>query len=226
MLNFKGRHFEKIIILQSIRWYCAYGLSYRDIEELMAERGIHVDHSTINRWVMRYAPELEQKFRRKHKRSVGSSWRADETYIKIKGVWHYLYRAVDKSGATIDFLLTKKRNKAAALQFFKKSIKHCGLPKKVAIDKSPSNNKALKHIKVNLTQAKQFLIRQVKYLNNIVEQDHRFIKKRVRPTLGFKSFSSAQSTIAGIELHHMLRKNQHQSREKMTIFQQFYNLAA
>ena len=226
MLNFKGRHFEKIIILQSIRWYCAYGLSYRDIEELMAERGTRVDHSTLNRWVIRYAPELEQQFRRKHKKSVGSSWRADETYIKIKGVWHYLYRAVDKSGATVDFLLTKKRNMAAALKFFEKSIKHCGPPKKVFIDKSQSNYQALKQIKASFTQAKQFLIRQVKYLNNLVEQDHRFIKKRVRPTLGFKSFTSAQSTIAGIELHHMLRKKQHQSQEKITIFQQFYSLAA
>jgi transposase-like protein len=120
MISFKGRQFEKDIILQCVRWYVAYALSYRDLEEMMMmERGIPVDHSTIQRWVVKYSPLLEQEFK-KHKRPIGSSWRMDETYIKIKGQWRYLYRAVDKEGNTIDFLLTAKRDKKAALSFSKK----------------------------------------------------------------------------------------------------------
>ena len=109
MISFKGRHFKKTIILMAIRWYLAYALSYRDIEELMLERAVTVDHSTINRWIVKYSPRLEAEFSKQHKRKVGISWRMDETYVKIKGQWYYLYRAVDKSGATIDFMLSKKR---------------------------------------------------------------------------------------------------------------------
>ena len=117
MINFKWRHFQKALILLAIRWYLAYSLSYRDIEELMLERGVKVDHSTINRWVIKYAPLLEEAFRKSHKKSVNDSWRMDETYIKVKGVWHYLYRAVDKFGNTIDFMLSEKRDKPAAKAF-------------------------------------------------------------------------------------------------------------
>jgi putative transposase len=144
MLTFKWRHFKKDIILMAVRWYLAYSLSYREVEELMAERGVSVDHSTLNRWVVKYAPGLEAEFRKKHKKRVGSSWRMDETYVKIKGDWHYLYRAVDKSGNTIDFLLSKKRDKKAAKRFFAKAIGSHGLPEKVTIDKSGSNQSALK----------------------------------------------------------------------------------
>ena len=111
--SFKGRHFQQDMILQSVRWYLAYSLSYRDIEELMVERGFSVDHSTINRWVLHYSPQLEAAFRFKKKR-VGTRWRMDETYIKVKGQWAYYYRAVDKQGQTIDFLLTSKRDTKAA----------------------------------------------------------------------------------------------------------------
>ncbi|PIZ05244.1 MAG: IS6 family transposase [Gammaproteobacteria bacterium CG_4_10_14_0_8_um_filter_38_16] len=226
MISFKGRHFEKTIILMVIRWYLAYALSYRDVEELMLERGVKVDHSTVNRWVVKYSPKLERQFCNRHKKKVGSSWRMDETYILIKGVWHYLYRAVDKSGDTIDFLLTKNRDKSAAKRFFSKAIGYAGKPKFVTIDKSGSNNSALKSINKNLIKKNKIGIRQIKYLNNIVEQDHRFIKKLTNPMMGFKSFHSAHATLIEIELHHMLRKGQHRNADNMNIFEQFNLLAA
>src|ERR1700733_5067134 len=146
MIRFKGRHFIKDIILMAVRWYVSYSLSYRDIEELMLERGMSVDHSTLNRWVVYYSPLLEEEFRKNKKRKVGSSWRMDETYIKIKGVWHYLYRAVDKDGDTIDFMLSKKRDEPAVRAFFFKAIGSSVLPEKVTIDKSGANNAGLKAI--------------------------------------------------------------------------------
>ena len=232
MLDFKCRHFENTFILMSVRWYVAYPLSYRQIEEMMQERGVLVDHSTINRWVVKYAPELEKQFRKNHKRPTGSSWRMDETYIKIKGVWHYLYRAVDKTGNTIDFLLCKQRDKKSAKSFFKKALGSSGIPEKITIDKSGANKSALdainSELKKNTTNPSdepRILIRQIKYLNNIVEQDHRFIKKIVKPKLWFKEFNSAKATLAGIELHHMLKKGQYIHSKKMTVFEQFYALA-
>ena len=226
MISFKGRQFKKTIILMAIRWYLSYSLSYRNIEELMAERGVDVDHSTVNRWVINYSPKLEAKFSNAHKKTVGSSWRMYETYIKVKGIWCYLYRAVDKSGATIDFMLAKKRDKKAAKRFFNKAIGYSGMPDKITIDKSGSNNAALKSINEELTELDKIEIRQIKYLNNIVEQDHRFIKRITKPMMGFKSFQSACATLDGIELCHMLRKNQHSSAVNTPAFEQFYALAA
>lgn len=208
----------------AVRWYVAYNLSYRDIEELMAERGVNVDHSTINRWVIQYSPELLEAFKTK-KKSVNKSWRMDETYIKVKGEWNYLYRAVDKFGNTIDFSLTKNRNKKAARKFFKKAIKSHGVPEKITIDKSGANKAGIDSINIELPKDQQIEIRQIKYLNNIVEQDHRFIKEIVKPTKGFKSFTSAAATLSGIELHHMLKKSQHQ-KTNFPVFKQFYLLAA
>lgn len=146
MISFKGRHFEKIIILIAVRWYIAYSLSYRNIEEMLKERGISIGHATINRWVIKYSPQLEKEFRKKHKRSVGMSWRMDEIYVKNRGKWTYLYRAVDKQGNTIDFLLSAKRDRKAALRFFKKAIRSNGLPHTVTIDKSGANNAALESL--------------------------------------------------------------------------------
>ena len=139
MISFKGRHFEKTPILMSIRWYLAYALSYRDIEELMLERGVNVDHSTVNRWVVKYSPKLESQFCNHHKKKVGSSWRMDETYIKVKGKWKILYRAIDKAVNTVDFLLRANRDRKTVLRFFKKAIKSNGTPEKVNIDKSDAN---------------------------------------------------------------------------------------
>jgi putative transposase len=233
MINFKQRHFKQDVILMLVRWYVAYALSYRDIEELAAERGLKVDHSTINRWVIHYAPKLEETFRKRHKRPVGISWRMDETYIKVKGQWLYLYRAVDKEGQTVDFMLSEKRDEPAARAFFEKAIRSSGLPDKVTTDKSGANKAGIDTI--NLTLALLFMlggvfvqltVRQIKYLNNIVEQDHRFIKKLTKPMKGFKAFQSAEATLSGIELHHMLRKKQHKQSDVITIFDQFNEIAA
>ena len=217
----------------AVRWYLAYALSYRDIEGLMLERGVEVDHSTINRWVIKYVPLLEEKFRKKHKSGVGSSWRMDETYIKVKGDWHYLYRAVDKEGNTIDFMLSKKRDKKAATRFFEKAIGTHGVPEKVTIDKSGSNRSALNSINLIFSLLSimhgvfiNIFVRDIKYLNNIVEQDHRSIKRITKPMLGFKSFDAAQATLAGIELHHMLKKGQYKNAGNIAVFEQFYALAA
>src|SRR5262249_51031743 len=178
MIDFKGSHFEKEIIMWGVRWYVAYPLSYRQLEEMMQERGVSVDHATLNRWVIKYAPEVEKQFRR-HQRPVGRSWRLDETYVKIKGKWAYLYRSVDKKGQTIDFLLTPQRDRAAAEAFIHKAIRTQGLPGKITIDQSGSNTAAIKHY--NKIHPTSIAIRQCKYLNNIVEQDHRAVKRIVRP---------------------------------------------
>ena len=204
-INFKGAHFPPEVILMGIRWYVAYPLSTRHVEELMEERGVEVDHSTMNRWVIKYSPQLEEAFHRR-KRPVWVSWRMDETYIKVKGEWRYLYRAVDKQGQTIDFLLTEHRDKEAALRFLKKAIRRHGVPEKITIDGSDANEAAIKSY--NEAHGTTIAIRQVKYLNNIVEQDHRAVKRVTRPMLGFKAFEAAQGTLVGIELMHMIKKRQ------------------
>jgi putative transposase len=177
LIEFKGSHFERDVILWGVRWYVAYPISYRQLEEMMQDRGVEVDHSTLNRWVLKYVPLLEQEFRAR-KCPVGRSWRMDETYIRIKGVWTYLYRAVDKAGATVNFLLTAKRDRKAALRFLRKAFGQHGTPEKVTIDKSGANTAAIESS--NAKHKAGIEIRQVKYLNNIVEQDHRAIKRQVR----------------------------------------------
>ena len=225
MLATKGMRFPIDVILVCIRWYAAYPLSYRHLEEIMQERGVFVDHSSINRWAIRFLPLLEKVFRR-HKRPVGSSWRMDETYIKVKGVWKYLYRAVDKEGKTVDFLLTARRDKAAAMRFFDKAMKANGVPEKVTMDKSGANKAAMDGI--NQDRDMPIEVRQVKYLNNIVEQDHRAVKRVTKPMLGFKSFRTASAVLAGIELMHMIRKGQMSTEKGMglSFAKQFYVLAA
>ena len=222
MIEFKGSHFERDVILWGVRWYVAYPISYRQLEEMMDERGVEVDQSTLNRWVLKYVPLLETQFCAR-KRSVGSSWRLDETYVKVKGVWKYLYRAVDKAGATVDFLLTAKRDCKAALRFLRKAIRCNGTPKKITIDKSGANTAAIGSY--NTDHKAGIEIRQIKYLNNIVKQDHRAIKRQIRPMLGFKSFWSAAVTLAGVELMHMIRKGQLLLRGELCSAQQFYSLA-
>lgn len=158
MLSPKGMRFPLESILVYIRWYVAYPLSYRHLEEMMQERGVMVDHSTINRWAVRFLPLLEKVFR-KHKRAVSSSWRMDETYIKVKGVRKYLYRAVDKDGNTVDYLLTAKRDKAAARRFFEKAMRLHGLPEKIGMDKSGANKAAIDGINDGLEN--KIVVRQV-----------------------------------------------------------------
>ena len=222
MVEFKGSHFERDVILWGIRWYVAFPISYRQLEEMMEERGVAVDHATLNRWVLKYLPLLEREFWLRN-RSVGSSWRLDETYVRVKGTWKYLYRAVDKAGATVDFLLTAKRDRKAALRFLRRAIGHHGVPKKITIDKSGANTAAIE--KYNAEHDAGMEIHQVKHLNNIVEQDHRAIKRLARPMLGFKAFWSAAVTLAGIEIMHMIRKGQLRTAGKLRPAQQFYSLA-
>jgi putative transposase len=167
MISFKGAHFAREIILTCVRWYVAYPLSYRQLEEMLQERGVIVDHSTINRWVLKYSPQLEAAFHRR-KRPVWLSWRMDETYIRIRGHWRYLYRAVDKAGQTIDFLLTEQRDERAATCFLTKAIRRHGVPEKVTIDGSEANAAAIRSY--NQAHGTAIVIRQVKYLNNVVEQ--------------------------------------------------------
>src|SRR5262245_30625047 len=225
-ISFKGAHFPQDIILMGVRWYVAYPLSYRHVEELMEERGVPVDHATIQRWVVKYSPLLEEAFHRR-KCPVWVSWRMDETYIKVKGEWRYLYRAVDKQGQTIDFLLTEHRDTEAALQFLKKAIRRNGLPTTITIDGSDANEAAIK--RYNAEHGTAIAIRQVKYLNNVVEQDHRGVKRVTRPMLGFKSFTAAQGTIVGIEMMHIVKKRQlvvEEGDEGLTAAELFYSLAA
>jgi putative transposase len=210
----------------------AYSLSYRDTEELILKRGINIDHSTINRLVIHYAPLLEGEFRKNYKQNAGSSWRMDETYIKIKGMWHYLYRAVDKEGSTINFMLSKKHAEAAARDFFIKAIGP-GLPEKATIDKSGANHAALAIINLQLItlallecMLMQIHIRQIKYLNNIIEQCHRGIKRITKPMIGLKKFHSAEATLLRIELHRRLKKEQRIHSNNALLFVQFYALAA
>ncbi|MGF6935356.1 putative transposase [Paraburkholderia sp. UCT70] len=219
----KRLHYPLEIMLVCVRWYVAYPLSLRNLEEMMAERGIAVDHSTVHRWAIKLLPVLEKAFRR-CKRPVGKSWRVDETYIKVKGQWTYLYRAVDKAGNTVDFLLRARRDKEAARRYFEKAIDQNCVPETVTIDKSGANLAGL-HA-VNAERETPITIRQVKYLNNIVEQDHRAIKRRTRPMLGFKIFRCARILLSGIELMHMIAKGQMKDCGiGQTAAEQFYSLA-
>src|SRR5919108_4381429 len=225
-ISFKGAHFPPEVILMGVRWYVAYPLSTRHVEELMEERGVDVDHSTINRWTIKYSPLLEEAFHRR-KRPVWVSWRLDETYVKVKGQWRYFYRAVDKMGQTIDFLLTEERDEQAAKRFLTKAIRRHGVPETITIDGSAANAAAIK--RYNAEHGTAIAIRKVKYLNNLVEQDHREVKRITRPMLGFKAFDAAQSTLVGIELMYMIKKRQlvvEEGNEDLTAAELFYSLAA
>jgi transposase-like protein len=193
-----------------VRWYITYRLSYRDLVEMMAERGIQVAHSTILRWVARYVPEFEKRWSR-FSRPVGTSWRVDETYVSIKAKWHYLYRAVDKHGKTVDFLLRPDRGVAAAQAFFRKALAST-LPRvqrKVTLDGHRPSHRALWRLRLEHPCWRNVVVRTSKYLNNVIEQDHRAIKRRCASMAGFKTFAGAATTIAGIELAHRIRKRQY-----------------
>ncbi|USL45641.1 IS6 family transposase [Priestia megaterium] len=212
---FKWKHYQPDIILLTVRWYLRYNLSFRNVVEMMEERGLSMAHTTIMRWVHQYGPELDKRVRR-HLRPTNDSWRVDETYIKVKGQWMYLYRAVDSKGNTIDFYLSKTRDHKAAKCFFKKALRslHVSKPRVITVDKNPAYPIAIEELKKEKKMPVGIQIRQVKYLNNIVEQDHRFIKKRVRPMLGLKSFHTATSIISGIEAMHIIKKGQLASRNQ------------
>ena len=225
-LSFKEAHFPPDIMLMGVRWYVASPLRRRHVAELLLERGVHVDHSTITRWVVTYSPQLEEAFHRR-KRPVWLSWRLDEPYIPVKGQWYYLSRAVDKQGQPSDFLLPEHRDKEAARRFLQKAIRRNGLPETLTMDGSDAHEAAIKSD--NEAQGTHIAIRQVQYLNNIVAQDHRGVKRLTRPMLGFKAFDAAQATLVGIELMHMLKKRQlvvTEGREGLPAAALFSSLAA
>ncbi|MDX8355876.1 IS6 family transposase [Cognatiyoonia sp. IB215182] len=210
MISFKGAHFPKPVIMLAVYFYVRFGVSYRDLEEIMAERGVTADHATLNRWVVRYSPEVA-RIAQKRKAKTAVSWRMDETYVNVRGEWVYLFRAIDREGQTLDFMLSEKRDTKAAKAFFANALSHNGIPNRITIDKSRSNaagikeiNKIFKRLMIPVTID---TVRS-KYLNNMIEQDHRFIKRLTRPMLGFKSFASAAATLAGIEVAHVIRKCQ------------------
>src|SRR5436305_7317853 len=206
---FKGRHFEPEIIILCVRRYLRFSLSYRNLEELMAERNLAVDHVTVWRWVQRYAPELDRRCRREL-RMTNRSWRVDETYVRVAGKWTYLYRAVDSGGDTIDFLLSPKRDAVAAKRFFQKALRAPGHPRPrvINVDGNASYPKVIAELKRNGDLGRRCRCRPVRYLNNIVEQDHRAIKRRVRASQGFRAFHSAWRAIQGMETVNMIRKGQ------------------
>src|SRR6202051_295855 len=205
---FKGRHFDREIIVLCVRWYLRYKLSFRDLVEMMAERGLSLAHTTIMRWIQRYVPEFERRWNR-FTRPAGLSWRVDETYVKIKGRWIYLYRAVDKEGKTVDFLLRAKRDVAAAKAFFRRAFSSQGrLPHKITLDGYQASHRAAKEALDEHPEGNQCEIRSSKYLNNRIEQDNVSVNLRLWPILGLKHFRRAATTIAGIELMHRIRKGQ------------------
>ena len=212
---YRKRWFDAEIIVLCVRWYISYRLTYRDLVEMMAERGVSVVHTTILRWTLRFVPEFEKRWDR-FRRRVGGSWRTDETYISIRGQWHYLYRAVDQYGQTIDFLLRRDRGIAAAQAFFRKALDSNGdrFPRTVTLDGHVPSRSALWKLRREHIKWRHVRVRTCKYLNNIVEQDHRGIKARCGPLKGFKSFVTAAVTLAGFELAHRIRKRQFNFRRR------------
>ncbi|HLN00449.1 MAG TPA: IS6 family transposase, partial [Bryobacteraceae bacterium] len=195
---FRGRHFQDEIIVLCLRWYLRYSLSYRDLEEIMAERGLSLDHSTIARWVLRYAPILSQRIRGEM-RKPGRSWRVDETYVRIAGRWTYLYRAVDSEGNTIDFMLSPNRDLTAAKHFLQLALWRTRevRPRVINVDGHPAYARAIAELKSSGELGQRCRCRPSPYLNNMIEQDHRFIKKRIVASLGFRSVEGALRTVAG-----------------------------
>jgi transposase-like protein len=205
---YRRRRFQVEDIVQCVRWYVTYRLSYRDLVAMMAERGVIVSHTTILRWVLRYVPEFERRWAR-YGRPVHSSWRVDETAVPVRGGRHYLYRAVDKYGKTVESLLCADRSMFAAESFFRKSVaRQRSWPRKINLDGNAASHRALRLLRKQDPRWRSVIVRSRRYLNNIVEQDHRAIKRRCAPMQGLKSFRTASITLAGVELAHRIRKRQ------------------
>src|SRR5271154_1607477 len=213
---FKWRQTAPEVILCAVRWYLRYSLSLRDVEELLTERGLKADHTTIWRWVQRYGPELEQRLRQQL-RPTNKSWRVDETYIRVQGRWCYLYRAIDSTGATIDFLLSALRDAAAAKRLFRQALRDSSHPQPRVIntDQARLYGAAIAGLKAEGTLRQRCRHRPVQYLNNILEQDHRAIKRRVKAKQGFREFQAAGRTIKGYEAMHMSARGRHAGSSTM-----------
>ena len=206
---FRYRRHEDAIIVLGVRWYIAWRLSLRDLVEMLADRGLEVFPSPIWRWVQRFVPEFEKRWDRLRK-PVGTSWRVDETYVQIRGRWCYLYRAVDKYGKTVDFLLRRDRGISAAQAFFRKALDSTlpRVPRKVTLDGHVPSRRALWLLRREHPCWRNVKVRTNQYLNNLVEQDHRAVKRRYSAMHGLKSFGASSITLAGVELAHRIRKRQ------------------
>ena len=206
---FLGRWFDDEIVLLCVRWYVSYKLSYRDLVEMMADRGLPISHTTIMRWVVRYAEEFEKKWRA-YKKPVGGSWRVDELFVKVKKQWKYLYRAVDQQGRTVHFFFSATRGVPAAKAFFRKAVRNNGDPHSITLDGHEPSHRAVARLQMCGDLPRFGLrVRCSQYLNNIVEQDHRRIRQRLRPMLQFQRFHHARRVVAGIELAAQIRKDQY-----------------
>ena len=204
---FKGRHFDREIVVLCVRWYVSFKLRFRDLVAMMSERGIGMAHTTILRWGQHYAPEFEKRWKR-FARAVGGSWRMDETYVKVGGEWVYLYRAVDQAGPTVDFYVSQNRDVNAAKGFLRSAMKHTRIPTKITLDAYAASHRAVRERKEGGELPRRVRVRSSQYLNNLIEQDHRRVKQRIRPRLGFKRFDNAVITIGGIELAEKIKKGQ------------------
>ena len=204
---FKGRQYPGEVIVTAVRWYLRYPLAYEHVSERLAERGLPVDASCVWRWVQAYAPEINKRCR-PYLKSTNKSYRVDEAYSKVKGQEKHLYRAVDSTGQTIDFLLTAKRDKAAAKRFVHKVFRSPAnpIPRVINVDKNPAYPAVIKVLKHEGTLPRRVRLRQCKFLHNVVEQDHRFVKKRVWLAKGYGSFPRARRTLEGIETMHRIRQ--------------------
>lgn len=231
---FNGRHFDRSVVLLCLRRYLAYNLSLRDLEEIMAERGIHIDHSTIHRWIVHFAPLLRERFNRR-KRLVTGKWHVDETDVRVRGRWMYLYRAFDSADETVEFFFSEKRNLPAAKLFIRNAPKRHGRPNNIVIDGSQMNREAIiawdgesRLRDQSQRLLKPIRIRQSQYPNNPIEQDHRRVKRRIRSMLGFKSITCATMILCGIEMLHMVRKRQasYTLNRTPSLIEQFEILAA
>src|ERR671914_1071285 len=205
----RGFRFPAEVILWAVRWYLSFPISYRDLERMLADRGVEVDHVTLYRWVQRFAPELEQRVRR-HLRPCRGPWHVDETFVRVGGGWRYLYRAVDGTGQTIDFLLSAKRDKRAAKRFFRQALARGNTRhlRTVVTDRLKSYPGAIRELKRDGEMWRFVRHRRGRWLNNRVEQDHRRVKRRTGPMLGFQGFWTARRTLAGVEVMAMLTKGQ------------------
>lgn len=205
---FKGLHFPKDVVILCVVMYLKYPLSTRALEEILTLRNLSIDHATINRWIIKFSAYIEKNFRKRIQKFTGKYY-VDETYVKVKGKDMYLYRAINRNHETVDFYFSSRRDKKAAIRFFERMFKRAGVPEEVTMDKSGANLAAINEINKRIEKKgeKPINIRQIKYLNNRLEQDHRTIKRKMSQIQTFKNYYSAKFTLAGVEIIHAKTKS-------------------